>query len=326
MTTAPQLAPAPPPSSLRIRFIRGLYRLTRRLGVGTMSAMAWLISSLYFLVYPRRVSRSMRFYRALFPQRGWWGRLACAWRQYKSFARLFVDRIALERDEEPTFHSDGWEHLEQAAKAKTGGVIVMSHMGNWEVAARLFRRRKLQMMIYMGIREGEEMERLQKRDLKADQLEVVAVSPEGASPLEGIRGLKFLKEGGFVSLAADRAVGTSQDRVEVDFLGGKLSVSTAPFTFAMVSRRPVFVFFSLREPDGSYTISATEPWQVRPASRKQRAEAIRQAAQDYAALLAEKVQRYPYQWYHFVEEPLRHDVKQETAAAGANDSSADQGG
>jgi len=307
MTTERQLTPMAPPS-WRIRFIRGLYRLTRRLGARFMSAMAWLISSLYFLVYPSRVGRSMRFYRALFPERGWWGRLACAWRQYKSFARLFVERIALERDEEPTFHSDGWEHLEQAAEAKTGGVIVMSHVGNWEVAARLFRRRKLQMMIYMGIREGEEMERLQKRDLKADQLEVVAVSPDGASPLEGLKGLKFLKEGGFVSLAADRAVGTSQDRVEVDFLGGKLSVSTAPFTFAMVSRRPVFVFFSLREPDGSYTISATKPWEVRPASRKQRAAAIQQAAQDYAALLAEKVRRYPYQWYHFDEELVRYNA------------------
>jgi predicted LPLAT superfamily acyltransferase len=286
-------------SSTEAGFVGGLYRLIRRMGVWVVALFAWVISTFYFLLFPRRLRNSLRFYRALFPDRGPLSRLACSWRQYKSFASLFSERLALEGGREPPFESEGWEHLEQAAAAGTGGIILTSHVGNWEVAARLFRRRKLRMMIYMGARRDEQVERIQKSELRAEQLEVVSVGDDGGSPLDGLQGLKFLKEGGFVAMAGDRLWQQEQRQVSVSFLGRQISIPQAPFAFAMVARAPLFICFAFKKRDGSYQISSTQPQHVRPASRGQRDEAIQQAAQSYASLLEEKIRCFPYQWYHF---------------------------
>jgi predicted LPLAT superfamily acyltransferase len=286
-------------SSTEAGFVAGLYRLIRRMGVWVVALFAWVISTFYFLLFPGRLRNSLRFYRALFPERGFLSRLACSWRQYKSFASLFAERLALERGREPPFESEGWEHLEQADAAGTGGIILTSHVGNWEVAARLFRRRRLRMLIYMGARRDEQVERIQKSEMRAESLEVVSVGDEGGSPLDGLQGLRFLKEGGFVAMAGDRLWQQEQRRVTVTFLGRQIAIPQAPFAFAVVARAPLFICFAFKKKDGSYQISSTPPQRVRPASRGQRAEAIQQAAQRYASLLEEKIRCFPFQWYHF---------------------------
>jgi len=276
-----------------------LYRVLSFIGIGAMAAFAWLVSTGYFLFLPRRLGHSLKFYRTLFPHEKLFFHLRCAWRQYHNFASLFAERLALERGRKVEYTSQGWEHLDQAVRDGTGGLIVMSHVGNWEVAARLFRRRNFKMLLYMGIKPREQVEQIQKDRLEEEQVKVVAAPREGRSPLDGLEGLRFLREGGFVSMTGDLSWGREQKGVEVSFLGHQVTLPETPYVFAAVARAPLFIFFGFKKGPGQYHIRITPPIRVEVASRARRREAIREVAQQYARLLEDAVREHPCQWYHF---------------------------
>jgi lauroyl/myristoyl acyltransferase len=263
-----------------------------------MAFFAALISAGFFFFLPHRTWVSVRFYGLLYPDRSVWYLLYCTWRQYQSFARVFSERLELRNEDRITYTSKGWEHLEEAAANGSGGVILMSHAGSWEVAARLFRRNKLRMMLYMGVKNKEQVERLQKADLLAEDLKIVA-TPEGeSSPMEMLEGLRFLKEGGFVSMAGDR-VWNPHRIVPVSFLGKTAQLPDTPYLLAALSKTPLFIFYSFRTAPRKYHIQVSKPLLISPASRRERPAAVQACAGEYGRSLEEAVRSHPAQWYHF---------------------------
>lgn len=273
------------------------YRLISFFGPTIVRFFAALVSTGYFFLLPRRTLVSVRFYRALLPERSLVHHLRCTWLQYQSFARVFSERLELRREGRIRYESSGWEHLEEAAE-RGGGVILMSHAGDWEVAARLLRKRRLRMMLYMGRKSTEEVERAQKDALQAEDLQVVSVPEGGGSPLDMLDGLRFLQSGGFVSMTGDRVWSPSRS-VTVPFVGHNATLPDTPYLFAALARVPLFVFFSFRVGPRRYRIEITPPITVAPVSRRERANAVATAAQAYASLLEAAIRRHPTQWYHF---------------------------
>ncbi|MHB9096653.1 MAG: lysophospholipid acyltransferase family protein, partial [Syntrophales bacterium] len=76
-------------------FYRCLMSLARRFGNWIFLLVAWHIALGYFLLFPRRVAVSVRFYRRLFPERPRRHALWCAWQQYHHFVHVFLDRFLL---------------------------------------------------------------------------------------------------------------------------------------------------------------------------------------------------------------------------------------
>jgi len=278
-----------------------LYKLLRLLGTRTVRLFSWLISTGYFLFLPKRLATSLRFYRALSPEQGLLFRLKCAWRQYHNFAALFAERLLIEQDGTFDYESTGWEHLEEAAGENRGGIIVMSHLGNWETAARMLRRRKLKIMLYLGTKDREQIEGVQKSALEGDDVALVAVGADGGSALEGLEALKWLRKGGLISLTGDRLWKPDQPSAEAMFLNHRVRLPTAPFRLALVAGVPVFFFFGLGMGKGRYHLSVTAPMHLKPASRADREATVARAVQEYASLLETMVRKHPCQWYHFEE-------------------------
>jgi len=82
--------------------------------------------------------RSVRFYRALFPERSVLHALVCAWRQYQDFASLYYERLEIERRSDVRFERDGEQRITEARAAGRGAILIMSHFGRWEIGARVF--------------------------------------------------------------------------------------------------------------------------------------------------------------------------------------------
>jgi len=280
-------------------FYRAISWFGRRVGVWFVAAFAWLVSTGYFLFRPGRVATSVRFYRALHPDRGTAHALCCTWRQFHHFAGIFAERLRLASAADVPCTEEGLDHLVRAAEAKTGAILVMSHVGSWEIGARLLQRRGFPLQLHMGIKEREQIERLQKSDLRRDGVQVLAGESAEASPFDLVESLRFLRAGGFVSLAADRARGEPGRTVAVRFLGHEVQLSAAPWVLALLAKAPVFHFFALRTGRGRYRFVASAPRTVRAEGRADREGAILRAAQDYADDLAEIVRRHPEQWYSF---------------------------
>ncbi len=282
-------------------FYRFITFFSRLLGPWFFRVFSRFISTGYFILFPKRVAIGMRFYGALFPGKGRFYHIWCTWRQFHSFTDVFLDRFLLQMRGEISYTSEGWEIIEEAVNNKTGGIIVMSHMGNWDVAAHLLRKNGLRLLLYMGSREKEHLEKMQKESLSEQGLKIVAVEQEGGSPFDILEGLNFLKEGGLVSLTGDRVWSSAQRTVTVNFLGHSVSLPEAPHSIALLSGVPIYIFFAFRTGRGKYHMSLSGPIRVAAASRADRPRAIRDSAQRYADILAAKAREYPRQWYHFEE-------------------------
>lgn len=283
------------------RFYSILTKLSDIFGTWLFDLTARGIAAGYFFLCPRRAAASARFYRILFPDRSriysWW----CAWRQFQNFTAVFLDRQMLRDDGAISFTFEGREHLIQAVEQHRGGILLMSHMGNWEVGARLLRRTipQLQLMLFMGRRAKEEIERLQKEELIAGGIRVVAADHDAGSPFSLIEGVSFLNNGGFVSMAGDAVWRSDQRAAKVRFLGHVVSLPEAPFMLALASGAPLYVFFASTRGQGRHHFSVTGPISVAAKSRAERQEAVLRAAQRYADLLEEQVRRNPLDWHHF---------------------------
>ncbi len=291
-------------------FYRCLILLTKRFGTWIFLLIAWHVATGYFLFSPGRVAVSIRFYRRLFPDRSRFYPLWCTWRQYHRFVHVFLDRFLLKEGMDITTTYEGWEHLTAAAESGRGGIILMSHVGSWEIAAQLLNQYgrnhpRMKLLLYLGEKHREQIERRQKKSVAQSGIRVVSVPEAGGSPLDILEGLNFLKEGGLVSLTGDRLWGREPRAVTVRFAGGEARIPEIPYILALLSGAPLLFFFVYRTGKGRYHLQTKPPLYVTAASRQERRKAVETAAQDYADLLAGTVRAHPYEWYHF--EPFLTD-------------------
>ncbi len=284
---------------MKALFYRFLILLSRGMGIWVFRFFSWWVATGFFCFFPRRVAESFRFYSALFPDQRKFSALRLAWRQYHSFTSVFLDRILLLEEGRLTHSSEGLERLFEAVEKKTGGILLMSHFGNWEVAAHLLHGKGLKLLLYLGRKHQEQIEGAQKKSLKEQGVRVIAVDEEGGSPLDIVEGIRFLKEGGLVSLTGDRLWGKEQRTVAVSFLGHEVTLPEAPHLLALLSGAPLFAFMAFRTGPGRYFFSVSPPYYVKAESRPERGQAIRDSAQRYARILEEAVRRSPEEWYHF---------------------------
>ncbi len=282
-------------------FYKTLIFVSKTLGLWVFSLFAWIVSTGYFFLFPRRVGVGIRFYKALFPDKGWHYHYWYTWKQYHNFTDLFVDRMLLTRFNTISFRSTGLEHLVEAARNGTGGVILMSHMGSWEVAALLLKKElpDINLLLYMGTKNKEQIETMQKEGVAQAGIRVIALDKDGGSPFDIVEGIKFLKGGDFVSMTGDTIWNRDQRSVPVRFLGHEAHLPETPHLFALLSGAPVFIFFSYRISRRTYHFSITKPIYVKAALRTERKEAVRKSAQEYAKILEQSVRNHPFQWYHF---------------------------
>ena len=282
-------------------FYRFLVFLSRVVGPWVFETIAQGIAAGYFFLSPRRVTTSVRFYQALFPQRRRAHHLWCTWRQYQNFTSVYLDRFLLNEVRGITFASSGWENLENALDQKTGGIILMSHLGNWEIAAQVMKRKReqIRLILFMGMRAKAELERIQKEDLQKRGIRIVAVEKESGTPFDLLEGLRFIQSGGLVSMTGDKIWNPGQRVVAVSFLGHEVYLPETPHLLAMLSGAPLFFFFSCRTGSRRYHITLSAPIYIEKASRRNRTEAIRRSAQNYADLLEKNLREHPLEWYHF---------------------------
>lgn len=286
--------------------IGGLYYklltfFSRWCGLWLFRTGAWFVAAGFYLLFPRRVADSVAFYRALWPERSLWFYLGCAWRQFHRFTGVFLDRFLLQSGQTLHHTSEGMEHLDALLDKGSGAILLMSHVGNWEVAAHMLKRRRkhLPLLLYMGARQKEQIEKLQKEDLAESGIRIIVAGEEAGTPYDAVEGVHHLKNGGLISLSGDRVWHPGQRTVDVRFLGHRVPLPVGPHVFALLAGVPLLTFFSHRTGPRSHHVVVGRPRRVAPCSRAERDAALQASAQGYADLLEAHVRRHPFDWFHF---------------------------
>ena len=276
-----------------------LTRVARLCGPWLFIVVSRIIAAGFFL-FSGNVKESIRFYGALYPQQGKLRHLWYSFKQYQNFTTIHLDKFLAHQAKEVNSTSFGFEKLDSVIGSK-GGILLMSHLGNWEMAATLLKQQKndLKLLLYMGVKEKEGVERVQKDDLRKSGVTIIGTEKKDSSPFSALEGVRFLQSGGLVSMAGDIVWRDDQKTVPVLFLGHKAFLPAAPFIFSLVSGAPLFVFFAFRSGKNSYHFTLSDPIQIVSPTRRDRDEAITQAAQQYADLLETALRQHPFEWYHF---------------------------
>ena len=271
---------------------------SRRWGVWFFRTFSWFIAAGYFFLFPSRVAHSFKFYRALIPKQNFLYYLHCVWKQYHNFTNVYLHRFITLDENEIEFTKEGWEYLDEAVEKKTGAIVVMSHIGNWELAAQMLNRKGLPIMLYLGAKHKEQVERLQKESLAESGIKIVATSDKKKSPFALLEGVNFLRGGGIVSMTGDRLWG-EQGYVVVDFLGYEARLPDTPHLVALMSGAPLMTFFVHQKASGKYHITVSKGRQVIAATRADRQRAVLASAQTYANELMQMACKHPFEWHHF---------------------------
>jgi lauroyl/myristoyl acyltransferase len=174
----------------------------------------------------------------------------------------------------------------------------MSHIGNWELAAQKLNSKGLPIMLYLGAKHKEQVEKLQKDKLAESGIRVVATDEKEKSPFALLEGINFLREGGIVSMTGDRLWG-EQTSVTVDFLGHETRLPDTPHLFALMSGAPLMTFFVYERTAGKYHIKVSPGRKVFAATRADRKQAVLESVQTYADDLARFALQHPFEWHHF---------------------------
>ncbi len=278
---------------------RLLHTSGRLLGGRLFILVARIIAAGYFC-FSDRTKISLQLYRALYPQQSHHYLYWCVFKQFQNFTTIHVDRFLTTGGMEPHVTSTDQNKLDKVIDGQ-GAILLMSHLGNWEMAAQLLKKQKgdLKMLLYMGIKEKEGVEAIQKEELRRAGITIIGVEQEGGSPFAAIEGIRCLRNGGLVSMTGDILWQKEQRWVKANFLGHEIRLPEAPYVFALVSGAPLFAFFSFRTGTNSYHCSLQGPITVQADSRTDRKAAIAGAAGQYAALLEQALRNHPRQWYHF---------------------------
>lgn len=277
-----------------------LSRLSRRVGPWPLRAVSATVALGYFLLLPRRLGHSVRWYRALFPDRSWLSALALAFRQYQDFARVYCERQEVDRRDDVRFESEGTDHVSQARAAGRGAILLMSHVGRWEIGARLLAKRESDLLLLMGGADAGGTRAGVDRALRGAGLGVVTVQAGQEGDFNILRTSQVLRKGGVVSLAADRALGPAR-MLALPFLGYTVRVAAAPFALALASGAPLLLVFAVKLGPWHYRFTCDAPMTLSAGHPAERPKIMEQAAAAYLQRLLDIVKAHPEQWQNFGE-------------------------
>ncbi len=274
-------------------------RVSLLLGSWPIRFFAWWIATGYFLFRSSRRRSNIRLYQVIFPERSGLYYLYCTWRQFHSYAATFGERIDLDRRTELTTSIQGQKNLVEVARRGSGGIILMSHLGSFEIAAHAFGELGLRLLLIMGEKEAKQVARDQREAMKARGIHIQVATPGEDFLFGGVEAIKFVREGGFVSVAGDLVWTEQRSRLPVSLFGHEVGLSAGPHLLALVSNAPLFTMFTFRVEKGKHLIIMSPPREVKATSRSERSAALQASAQAYASALEEMVRQHPFQWYIF---------------------------
>ncbi|WP_300602605.1 lipid A biosynthesis acyltransferase [Niabella sp.] len=248
----------------------------------------------YYFLCSARANQAIKYY--LHKRLGYSGlkALRLRYRNYYWFGQALIDRIVMMSGirNRFSFDFDGEAHLREMVAAGKGGLLLSAHIGNWEIAGHLLKRLNARINIVMY--DGEHRQIKEYLDgVTGGRNARIIVIRDNISHIYEI--MEALNNNELVCMHADRFL-EGNKTLTIPFLGAPARFPAGPFTIAAKLPVPVSFVFALKESSRHYHFFATPGMVYRNHPEKAGPEAI---LADFAQQMAEKVQRYPDQWYNY---------------------------
>ena len=271
--------------------IEFLIFLLKKLGLWAGYLFLYGIVPYYYLFAPRARKGLNQYWSILKPHEGWFTRQLRILRHEMIFARTLMDRVFQFTQSELRFNIeyDVSYNIQDSVESEKPAILIFSHFGGWDIAARKFTDKNLDKKISMIEYEHEGLsfnKVVQKKTPKG--VHRIFVKPE--EPLF-MKLHEVLKGGGTLALMGDRPV--DQNIELLPFMGKLAPIPMTPFRLA-----------KLYKADLVFTNCARKDWKnYKLVTRKlvlsdEDLEPI-DLARTYVQYLEKQVLENPYQWFNF---------------------------
>ncbi|MDD6892534.1 MAG: acyltransferase [Bacteroidales bacterium] len=247
----------------------------------------------YFIIFaPSQTSASWHYQRRRL-HRGVLRSLVGLYSHYFNFGQALIDKMAMTAGAAGSFsfEYDNYDKALEIVGRHEGAIFIGAHIGNWEVASHFFGEYGKDISVVMYQNEDRDIKKLLEEMYGTLPFKPIAINVD---PLGAMLEIKAsLNSGGYVCFDGDRYVDRNS-AVPREFLGGKVMIPEGPYRIASKCRVPVIFFYAMREKGRRYRFIFEEM----PLGSFKGPDGLIDA---YLDSLADKVKRYPMQWFNFYD-------------------------
>ena len=277
----------------------------------------WLLRTLAFRI-GRPFARFITFFVALYfmirrgPERAasklYLGRilgrpasLLDVYRHFLCFSTVTLDRLYLMADRFARFDVRIFGHDQLDAELAHGrGVLLLSaHLGSFD-ALRVLSLRRTDVAIRILLDVGQNSQLSGLLNALNPKLAETIIDARRPGPALVLEMQQALERNSVVSTLADR-LRPGNPPVAADFLGVRAGFPASPWLFASTLRVPVVLAFGLYRGGNRYDLHFESfPCEL-PRERRERAAALAEVVQRFAARLEHFARLAPYNWFNLYE-------------------------
>jgi len=251
----------------------------------------------HYLIFDREaVSGALAYVNKRFPGCGFLKGRRHVYRIFINQGRHFIDRYAfISKHTMFDIKLRGPDSLPAlAGDAGQGLILLMTHIGNWQIAMTTVK--ELKKTVYMLMRPEDNPAIKGSLAISSEGGPVRVISPE--QYLGGIiEIMNALRKGNIVSMMGDRGYGFNV--IDVDFLGDKAWFPCSAFTIAAATSCPVVVLLSTKTGNRKYSVDVARVMHPSYRAGSEKRRQLRGWVQEYAGILESYVEKYPYQCFLF---------------------------
>ncbi len=283
----------------RDRFVVARYKFASRflafVSPSFDTGFAYGFGLLAFVFSPKKRQLVMdNLLRASHPKQGWLGRNKLALQGYFSYARYWVEALALgeltRRDLSARMSIYGFEHFYKAIGQGKGVIFTSPHLGNWDFGAAW-----LGSGGYPITAVVEELEPRELFEWFASHRVSFGVSAIPATATAFGELAKALSRGEVVALVADRDI--SGSGIQMPFFGEVTSIPQGVALLSIRTGAPIITAAVYLLPGGGHFALVTDPITV------ERSDSLRKDVECLTGRIVERYERLiradPVQWHLF---------------------------
>lgn len=209
-----------------------------------------------------------------------------------NFGKVLIDHAALSLLGPSCIRADfqNPEAYHRIKKLNSGFIILMSHVGCWQVAiSALSRLNRSVNILMLPLDHGQEAKKRGFNIIDPGQF------------LGGtMEMLNVLKNDEILCIMGDRLFGNASYALDMDFLQGKAPFPFSAYKLAAITRKPIVILNTFKTGHATYMLSVPDIIHV-PRNAGKKAENARIFVQEYVATLEAYTRDHPYQFFNFYD-------------------------
>ena len=216
------------------------------------------------------------------------------------FGSSLIDKFAVWRGDIKLnqINIHGSECIHELLTNKKGGIIAITHLGNFEVCSALSQSIKgLRLNILQHTKHAKKFNSLLNKRKTKSIVEVLEVTDIG--PLTAMKLSEKIERGEFIAIAADRLpINNPKASITCNFFDQPADFPTGPYVLAYVLRVPLLLMICVKR-EKKYHIYFEKIIDGSKISRNERIDFTTKAVKIFAKKLEHYTQQNPLQWFNF---------------------------